>query len=217
MAVDAASQTVVAVADDTFFIYDIADPTAAPTEIVSPNGVSDTQIKMNGGYIIALDDQAYPHTILVNLTTNTIIDLTEGFGIGAVAIGTDVFAFFADADADDSSGGSQRAAVGTVPGPGYTKAPLNQYIDGSTVNNGLAGFGGSLDIVPDDSYVFLANSYLQYSTGGATFIVPADPEDEDPYACPAWSVDCSLDTVGFKTATTRSDNTATKVGYIILP
>ena len=217
VAVNAASQTAVAVADDTFFIYDITDPTAAPTEIVSPNGVSDTQIQMNGCYIIALDDQAYPHAILVDLATNNIIDLTDAFGIADVAIGTEVFAFFADADANDSSGGSQRAAVGTVPGPGYTKAALDQYIDGSTANNGLVGFAGSLDVVPDDSYVFLADAYLQYSAGGATFTVPEDPDAEDTYGCPAWDVDCSAGTVGFKTATTRSDTTATTVGYIILP
>lgn len=216
VAVDALSGTAVAVANDTFYVYDIANPTAAPTEIVAPNGIGDTQIEMNGNYIVALDDQSYPEAFLVDLTTNAVVPLTDAQGIADLDIGTSTFAFFADADANDSSGGSQRAAVGTVPGPGFTKAALDQYIDGSTENNGLVGFGASMCVVPNDSYVFLADSYLQYSTGGASFVVPADPAGADSYGTPAWDVDASINTVGFKTANTRSDNTDTTVGYIIL-
>jgi hypothetical protein len=102
-----------------------------------------------------------------------------------------------------------------VPGPGSTKAPLDQYIDGSTVNNGLVGFAGQAAIVPDGSYIFLSSAYLQYSTGG-TFTVPADPAETDLWGCPAVDVHASDTTVGFKTAAT-STASKDKLGYIILP
>ncbi|MBN2448402.1 MAG: hypothetical protein JXO22_16870 [Phycisphaerae bacterium] len=217
VAVDAATGTVVVAADDTFFVYDIAAPDVAPTQIAAPNGIGDVQMQMNGSYVIALDDQSYPQAMLVDLAGASIIQLPDGEGTFDLDIGSQTFAFYADYDSDDSSGGSQRAAVGTVPGPGFSKAAMDDYIDGSTTNNGLVGYAGSLCVVPDDSYVFLGGWYLQYSTGGASFVVPADPEGADTYGTPAWDVDCSAKLVGFKTATTRSDNTETTVGYIILP
>ena len=74
-----------------------------------------------------------------------------------------------------------------------------------------------MTIPPNGDYVFLADWYLQYSLGDASFVVPDDPNGEDPYACPAWDIDSTNNTVGFKTAATRSATTETKLGYIILP
>jgi len=37
-----------------------------------------------------------------------------------------------------------------------------------------------MSITPNGSYVFLANSYFQYSTGTASFVVPVDPSGQDP-------------------------------------
>ena len=216
VAVDAATKTVVAAADDIFWIYDIDNPTAAPTQIVAPEGIGDTQMKIYGNYIIAVDNQGYEYAFLVDIAGATTIEFTDGYAAGSfnLGIGDTTFAFFADADATDSG---QRIAVGTVPGPGFAKPAPDQYIDGSTINNGRVGYGGDVCVTPDGDYVFLSGAYLQYSPGTTAFTVPADPEGVDPYACPAWDIDCSNNTVGFKTATTRSGTTDTTVGYIILP
>ncbi len=217
-AIDATSKKVVAVVDDTFYVYDMDNPNAAPTQIVSPNGINDTyQIAMHNNWILAIDNQGYPLAFLVNLNTNTIVNLTDAEAIFAGAIGDEVFAFWADATAEDSSGGGQRAAVGTIPGPGSTKAALDQYIDGSTTNNGSVGFGQSMCITPNSDYMFLSDGYLQFSLGNASFVVPPDPNGEDAYGTPAWDVHCTNYTVAFKTASDRGLNTTTKVGYIILP
>ena len=216
LAVDAATKMVAAVTGDTFYVYDIDNPSAAATQIAAPNGIGDYVIQISGDYIIALDDQSYEEAFLVDLSTNTIVALTSALATGNPAIGGTTFAFFADADANDSSGGSQRAAVGTVPGPAFDKAPLDQYIDGSTPNNGLVGFAGGMCVTPSGNYVFLSDWYLQYSNANAAFTVPPDPDGTDPYACPAWDVDCSSNTVGFKTAETRTSGTDRTVGYIIL-
>jgi hypothetical protein len=216
VAVDSATKTVVAVANDTFYVYDMLHPTTAPRQIPSPLGIGDIQMAIYGTYLIAVDDQATPEAILVDLTTNTIVGLTDAQAIFDLAIGSGVFGFFANFDAADGVGGDQRAALGAIPGPGFVKVALGNRIDGSTTNNGTVGFAGTMGITPNGKYVFLADSYFQYSPGSAAFVVPADPKGEDPYACPAWDVDCSNNTVGFKTAATHSDNTSTKLGYAVL-
>jgi hypothetical protein len=70
---------------------------------------------------------------------------------------------------------------------------------------------------PAGRYVFLSDWYLRYSAASATFTIPPDAGGTDPHATPAWDVDCSSNTLGFKTATDRSDTQDTTVGYIILP
>jgi hypothetical protein len=218
VAVDGDTKKVIAVVSDSFYVYDITTPTAAPTQIAVPNGIGDVQIQTDGGYILAVDDQATEEAFLVNLSTESLVSLTNAQAATSdLDIGGTTFAFFANADASDSIGGHMRAAVGTVPGPGFTKAALGSSIDGSTNNNGTVGFASSTCVTPDGSLVFLSGWYLQYSAAGATFTVPTDAGGTDPYATPAWDVDCSSNTVGFKTATDRSDTQDTTVGYIILP
>ena len=219
VAVDAEWKKAVAVVHDdvdSFYIWYLDDPTAAPTVIPTQNGVNDTQIKIQDGYIIAFDDQNYPMAFLVDLNTDTIMELTDAEATYGAAIGGDKFAFFAYHDSDDAHGGHQRAAVGTVPGPSFDKHALNDYIDGSTGNNGLVGFAGTMCITPDGSKLFLADWYLQYSNANTSFVVPKDPDGTDPWACPAWDIDCSADTVGFKTATDRTLSQDTTLGYIVL-
>lgn len=215
--VDAATRRAVAVADDTFFIYDIDAPTTAPVQIAAPNGVGDVQMEIAGDFILAIDNQAPGEAFLVDILGEAIVTLTNPEAAWDVSICNDGFAFFADADAADSAGGGQRVAVGAMPGPDSTKAPLDQYIDGSTVNNGLMGFGGSLSVTPGGEYVFLSDGYLQFSNLDAAFAIVPDPNDSDPYGTPAWDVHCSATIVAFKSASNRSATTTTSVGYIVLP
>jgi len=141
------------------------------------------------------------------------VTLTDAQAIREPAIGGMTFAFFADATAEDME---MRAAVGTVPGPGFTKAALDQYLDGYTPNNGQVGFASDVSITPDGGYIFLSGAYLQYSTAGVSFVVPADPNGVDPYGCKAWKIDSSSNTVGFQTSMTYAGGDKV-LGYIILP
>lgn len=214
--VDAASGKVVAATNDKFYVYDISNPTVAPVVIDVADGIDDVVIQMNSSYLVALNDANYPKAFLVNLANNQVVNLTDSEGTYDVAIGASKFGFFADFDADDSVGGSQRAAVGTASDATFSKAPLDQRIDGSTTNNGTIGFAGSMCVVPGgtyQNYVFLGDSYLQYSPGTTSFTVPADPNGQDTYGTPAWDVDCSSSVLGFKTAASRSSNTDTTLGY----
>ncbi|MBN1492186.1 MAG: hypothetical protein JXA69_19900 [Phycisphaerae bacterium] len=215
VAVDGTTGTVVAAANDTLYVYDIANPTAAPTEIAVANGIAENiQMAISGNYIIAVDDQGYTAAFLVDLSTNSVITMTDAECVRNPAISSTVFAFHSNNSAEDTQ---TRIAVGTVPGPGFTKPAADQYIDGSTPNNGSVGYGSDVAIRPSGSHIFLSGAYLQYSTSGVSFVVPADPGGTDPYGCPAWKVDCSSNTVGFQTAAVTTSGTPKTVGYIILP
>lgn len=217
VAVDAQTRTVVAVSDDTFYIYDVDNPAAVPVQIAAPNGVGAFQIRMRGNYIIAIDNQSFGEAFLVDIAAGSIMTPADAGAARQVAIGDAVFAFFADQDLDDRDGGGNRAAVGAMPGTTFAKPPTDQFIDGSTANNGLVGYGASMSVTPSGNYVFLSDGYFQYSTGDVSFTVPADPDAGDPYGCPAWDVDSSADTVGFKCGADRTQTTNTTVGYIVLP
>ncbi|MCH8253153.1 MAG: hypothetical protein IID36_11935 [Planctomycetes bacterium] len=102
--------------------------------------------------------------------------------------------------------------------PGSTLAPIEQFIDGSTTNNGAFGFAQTAAITPDGSRLFIAGregvgsgEYLQLSTGGA-FGLFADPTGEDAYGCSGTDVSVTANTVAFKS----ERNNETVVAYIIL-
>ena len=114
-----------------------------------------------GHNVIAMDNQNYPEAFLVDLVNNSVVSLTNALSAKAVAIGGNTFAFFADVDANDRSGGDQRCAVGTVPGPGFSLPALDNYIDGSTANNGLVGFGTEVCVTPAGNYVFISGPFAE--------------------------------------------------------
>jgi hypothetical protein len=218
VAVDGTTQKVAVAAEDSLWIYDLTHPTAAPQNIVPPNGVGDYQMEMYGDYIIApsYDESGYDVAILIDLAANSVITLNEAEMSYALAIGGDLFAFFSYHDSDDSVGGAHRAAVGTLPGPSFNKPSMDNYVDGSYTSNGNIGYAQTMCIPPSGDYVFLADWYLQYSEGDTSFTVPADPNGTDTYGCPAWDIDCSENTVGFHSATDRTNGEEGVLGYIIL-
>lgn len=242
VAVDSASKRVIVAARDStdgkdkLYVYNITNTSAAPSIIVLPNGIdANTQMVILNGYVMALDAHSPPQAFLVNLTTQAIIPLTDsasttGFAqaaAGCVRLGGSAFLYLAAAAAADTSGATHRVAVGTVPGPGSTKASLGQFINGSSASDGMIGFAQTAAIRPTGSFLFLSGTgslgsgdYLQVSTGGVSFTVPPDPagvSGGDPLGLPGTDVTASTNTVAFKTGTTVASGTNTTVGYAILP
>lgn len=217
VAVNGTTKTVAVAAEEALWIYDITQPTAAPRKIIPPNGVGKYQMKMSGNYLIASSyDGGYDTAILVDLAANNVVTMEQAETIADLAIGGDKFAFFSHHDSDDSVGLHFRTAVGTLPGPTFNKPPTDNYIDGSYTSNGVVGYAGTMCMTPGGEYLFLANFYLQYSQGNASFTVPKDPANADTYGCPAWDIDCSDNTVGFHSAASRSSREEGVLGYIIL-
>jgi len=217
--VDSDTRTAVAVADDTFLVYDIDDPAAAPAEFPIPDGISDTVPHLDGDFIIFEDNLAFGNACILQISTGTITVLTENPSAGQLAIGGDFFGYFLNRDASDSLGNASRSAGGPLSGiPGAMVAPAENFIDGSTANNGAFGYGQTMGITKNGSRWFIAGAtdigdgeYLQVSYGGA-FSLFADPTDQDAFGCRATDVSISSNTVAFK----AENGPDTVVGYMIL-
>ena len=226
VAVDAATKRVVAVVGDDVFVYDINNPTAAPAQytVGAGFGFSDSLVQISGDYMIGGIEQSTgpEHATLINLTDGSTVEGDVPESATGVALGGAKYVYFLDATADDSNGGDQRSAIGAVPNAATTKATIDEYIDGSTTNNGIVGYGQNACVTPDGAHCFLSGStslgsgeFLQWSTGGA-WSLPADPDASSPYGVPATDVDCSNGCVAFKSGQGTTAGTSTVLAYAIL-
>lgn len=217
VAVNAASQYVIAVIQDQIYMYDITQPTAEPV-LFEPgdNGVGSAQIAFDGTYVIFQDDAGSPSTHILDTGTGAVTPLTNNPSAGPLACNGGSFGYFVDMSADDSIGSDYRAGIGTSPGPDATLATVDDFIDGSTTNNGAFGFGQTMAISPNGSLWLLAGSedvgsgeYLQVNDGSGWSLF-ADPSND--YGCPGTDVSVSENTIAFKSGS-GSD---TVVAYFVL-
>lgn len=218
--IDAGTSTVVAVVFDTFMIYDLNDPAAAPLSITIDAGIDgDVQVRVDGRTIMFRDDEASGNVGLLDIDTGEVTFFTNNPAASSIALNGGSLIYFQNDTNEDSVGLHIRSAIGTVAGaPGSTLAPIEQWIDGSTTNNGVFGFAETAAITPDGGLLFIAGresvgsgEYLQLSTGGA-FGLFADPTGVDAWGCPAADVSVTSNTVAFKSG----NNNDTTVAYIIL-
>jgi hypothetical protein len=210
-------------ADGKFYIFDINDPTAAgvPFDAVAA-GIGDMQMAFDGDRILYADGSATSNAIVLDLDTGDNTPLADNPASGLrLALANGSFGYFLSAN---SVGAHFRSAIGVLDAGNspalttVTSAALDDFIDGSTPNNGLVGYGSTITVTADGSRWFIAGDedigsgdYLQTSTGGAFTVVP-DPLDQDELGCPATDVHASDNTVAFKTG----EGSEVKVGYIIL-
>ena len=127
VAIDADAMQVAALGANDLFIYDIADPTAAPTQFDfgfgTDNGLigQDVQIRLDGGYVIFHEDSDFdPVVSLFDITSGSVtpfIDNPTQDG-ARVAIDGGRFAYFLlreNADQEEGGGSTNvRSAIGTV-------------------------------------------------------------------------------------------------------
>lgn len=220
VAVDSTTRRVVAATSDAFYVFDINSPTAAPSQFDADiSSVGSTQMQFDGTHVIFHDDAGVPSARLLNVTTGAITALAQNPSSGrSLALRDGNFGYFVNRVSSDSVGSHGRTGIGSITGASITLAADDDFIDGSTANNGQFGFGQSICITPDGSSFFLAGSenvgsgeYLQVSTGGA-FATIADPSGDDELGCPATDVFCGDDVLAFKTGS-GSD---TVIGYVRL-
>ncbi|MBK8913079.1 MAG: hypothetical protein IPM64_00515 [Phycisphaerales bacterium] len=219
VAVTESGQIACATTDGKFYIYNVATPTAQPLllEAGSP-GIGDVQMSFDGTHILYQDDNGTPNTRIINASTGVITTLANNPSSLGVTLGAGSFGYFVNQSSADSNGSDFRSAIGTIAGlPTITQGETGKFIDGSTTNNGLFGFGQKMCVTPDGKVWFMSGSrsvgsgeYLQVSTGGAFDVVKGD--GSDPFGCPATDVCASNNTLAFKTGS----GTNTVVAYKVL-
>jgi hypothetical protein len=222
VAVDGVAKKVLAVATDTFYVYDILNPTAAPLmfDASGSNGVNETVAPVfNNGYVLYFDDAGYANARILNTATGAITLLSQNpVGGINVAMNNGKFINFLDRAGDndyDSWSIVNRVAVGTPPGP--DAAVGGQAGDTREYEYPWDDFGSVASITPDARYLFISgwesinimSEFLQVSTGGASF----SPFVDGTGFLNATDVSASNNTVAFKIG----ENEDTRVGYIRLP
>ncbi len=223
VAVDASNPHVAVLADDIFYIYDVANPAAAPQQwdvsaLDGTDSSSPTQFQFKNGYIMYHDNAAVSNARLLKTSDGSVVLLAENPAAETVALNGGKYAYFVNRDIDDHTGTVARSGIGAVPNAGATLAGDTQ-VSAGTANNGYVGWAETAAITPDGAWYFLAGSesigqqeYLMSSTGGAFSLLP-DPDDATADGVQASDVSASANTIAFKVG----DNNDTKVGYISVP
>jgi len=216
--IDVQNMEIAAKSGNMFYIYDIENPDAAPVvyDTTELGGISDTAYSFDGGYIFYEDNEAFGNVRFLNTADGTATLLTQNPStVGEQCAAGGKYVYFANLVSIEV-----RAAVGDVPNANASLAS-NEFIDGSTTNNGRFGQAEACTITPDGAHIFISGKgsigsgeFLQYYNGSWA-LVP-DTNASSPYGLPATDVASSSTLVGFKTGDGTTTGPNTKVGYIIL-
>ena len=220
--IDATARKVLAADYDSFWLYDLDNPTTAPTrfDASAEGGINQTVAPLfRQDYVLYCDDSTYANARMLNTADGTFTQLTQNPAGGITwAMNADKFLYFLDRSGDndyDSYSIVNRAAVGTPPGPNAN--PGGPAGDTRPNTYPWDDFGSVASITPNGHYLFISgwegvnimSEFLQVSTGGASFT----PLPDGTNYLAATDVSASNNTAAFKIG----ENEDTYVGYIVLP
>ena len=220
--VDASNPHVAVAVGDTFYVYDIENPNAAPEtfDMTAEGGIEGTQFQFKNGLILfhAFVNGEGTLAKVLDTSDGTVTDLGENPAAAELCLtASGAYIYFVDRDANDSVGNDQRSAIGTLPNVSPTLAGDDQVANG-TDNLGRFGWAFNCTITPDGDFYFLCggdsigtSSWLQVSTGGAFTLLP-DPSglDDNLRASDAHATN---NLIAFK----MGRNTDTTLAYIEIP
>ena len=220
---------------DTFVVWDLDNPDTEPTVYEFGRdenrrlGVSgDALMRIDGDYILFQDSQSdgSDKACALNYTDGMFACGTAETS-GELAFNGGRFLHVLGRDAGDSNGSNSRSAIGSI----VTEIGIltfleagdaagSNFIDGSTTNNGVFGWGQMGAITDDGSLTFISGfdgvgsgEYLQVSSGGTFSHVPCLTCVEDNYGTRGSNVNIWGNTLAFK----NGDSSSTHVAFIILP
>ena len=222
--VDADARVAVGTAMDTFVVWDLDNPTAEPLSYSFEGGIGDALMQIEGDFVLFHDSSG-----LISALNHTDGMFTSDSEAGAeVARNGGSFLYFLDRDANDSNGGDLRSAIGSIATDADI-ATFNEagdaadanFIDGSTTNNGVRGWGQMGAITDDGDLFFISGwdsvgsgEYLQVSNGGPFSLVQGPTCIDNAYGCGGTNVNIYGKTLAFK----NGDNSGlTHVAFVILP
>ena len=226
--VDAETRVVVAALRDVFYVFDIDNPTAAPTmyDRSGSDGINDDgEFQLSGENIMFHDSNSFgdDNVYILNHTTGAVTLVTHPPASdnvatgGNMAIGGDLFVYFLDRDTFDGFGATSRSAIGTLP----DAVGVPGGIPGTTASDNdpsWEDFGTDTCVSPNGSYAFIAGDesintssfYLQVSTGGAFTPFAGETGGTDPFFT-GTDPSCGTNAVAFRTGS----NTDVVLGYVL--
>lgn len=209
-AIDPTLSRVVAVSENgVLLVYDIKNPTAAPTEFDTKssangsNGIDDRfPIITDNGKVLFRDHTGqFGRATLLDTATGVFKTLSSKdlANDSTLTLRGNLFCFFDD---DNAAGG--RAVYGRLTDPAPTFADVNDRLSPDTLANGILGFGRRCGVTKDGKYFFISGSqidnldgHVQVSSGGK-FSLLSDPAGEVSFGVLGASIDCSGSVPAFK-------------------
>ena len=159
--IDTAGGRIVVRGNNTFYVYTIATPAAAPEEFVHgplQGGGGSSDIVIDGLYVAFFDDN--DDFTLLNVNTGVFTQPTRNPGreTRGLAFESSRLAYFAMQTADDGGTVSQmnRCLVGRPNTIDSLHDPSGAFVNGQDENDGRLGFGATVAISPNGRFVFVA-------------------------------------------------------------
>lgn len=221
-AVDSASSRVLAAVDDTFYLYNLLQPTQPPVPYFQDVGINDgLPYAFNGVWTLFYSDEDPPRAYRLEIPSGVRTELDIQPADGQLDLGTNLCSYFTT----QTFKGHFRNAHGEILGPSLLTGLSLDVLSPSQLDqvDNLEGWGRTTAVTPDDSYTFIAG---RYAIGAGEFLQVARTNDfqtvDDPINTPAGlaatDVAVSFNVCAFKTGTngTESGNN-TVLGYILLP
>ncbi len=185
VAVDDESMIALAVANDTFFVYDLNNPGAAPTafDLSGADGIGDGQVAFDNGIVLFADDGSDDLVFYLDVTdaANTPVAIdTPRRGADRFVLRGNNFGFLYSGPASQGD----TAAIGVMPGTG-TNISDGATVFSNSTNGGRFGYGETLAygsggwFLGGQDNIAAAADPFQRSTDGAAWSVTADPRDLD--------------------------------------
>ena len=187
--VDASNPHVAVVVGDTFYVYDIENPDAAPEtfDMTAEGGIEGTQIQFKNGMIFfhAFINGEGTLAKMLDTSDGTVTDMGENPADAQLCLAqSGAYIYFVRSRRKRLGWWRSALRIGTLPNVDPTLADDTQIASG-TDNLGRFGWAFNCTVTPDGDFFFLCGSasigtgsWLQVSTGGTFTLIP-DPSGLD--------------------------------------
>ncbi len=159
VAIDAAAGNLVVSSGDQIakVLFKTGDTEPVPFDVRSHGGASTEAIAVSGDKAYYFSAESGQKNLMeIDLIDGNIKKLTVNPATSAVIAAGGTVAYFANRDAKDRNATEARLVVMKKGGAPAVVVPTDKFIDGSTRNNGLHGFGNTLAMTPDGRRVFIS-------------------------------------------------------------
>ncbi len=228
---DAVGGTVVIRGGDTFYLYDISSPNAAPTEFTRSTlqgGTGSSDVQIDGSFVAFFDDD--DKLTLLDTTSGTFSQPSRNPGREnrGLVLESNRFAYFTTQNTDDGGGVAvvNRALGGSTGDVSSLIDPTGTFVNATDDNDGRVGFGATLGLSANGRFLFVAGETavgvneqerLYLSVDGADFL-PVDDADDTLNVLRAAGVAASDNLVAFLITTDLTAFTSSvSIGYAALP
>lgn len=218
VAIDSASGNLIVSTGDQIarVLFNTGDTEPIAFNIKEKGGANTEPMAINGDKVYYFSAESGQKNLMeLNLLDGSVKKLSINPATTAVAANGGTVAYFANRDAKDRSATEARLVVIKLGGNPLVVVPTDKFIDGSTKNNGLHGFGNTIAITPDGRRVFISGKDAIGRTerlqmyDGTTLRVFADAASR-PAFMPGTDVVAGSSLVAFKTG----ENNNTTLAYM---